>query len=257
MAFFGTVYKIVHNQSDVVYIGSTANRLKYRWKQHKDSFKEWISGKRNSCCKIFEYFEKYGIDNFSIIEIMKYQVIDKAHLRAYEQLWINRTRCVNQINAFNLSWILTEREKYREKYRNTGKGRDNESKNREYNIANKVNYCFDCDKTFWKKCQLEKHYESICHLKHCLPFGLAIAHDRKEKKKAWKNDNRDKIMESKRKDYQKNKEAYLERAKKRYQETKEINIYCQLCESEMRKSYWSRHIKTKKHQELTLSQSTP
>ncbi|GMF36438.1 unnamed protein product [Phytophthora lilii] len=50
---------------------------------------------------IFEHFDRHGIEQFKIILIKEYEVADKTHLRAYEQLWINKLRhsCVNKNNA--------------------------------------------------------------------------------------------------------------------------------------------------------------
>ena len=99
----GIVYKIVCNLNDVVYIGSTFNELRHRWSHHKRLFKAWLEGKRRGC-SIFPYFKEYGIENFTIIKIKEYTVYrennkDRIHLNVYEQLWINKTKCVNKNNA--------------------------------------------------------------------------------------------------------------------------------------------------------------
>jgi hypothetical protein len=98
----GIVYKIVCNLSDVVYIGSTFNKLRHRWSQHKHEFKRWLVGK-GGCFSIFPYFKEHGIKNFTIIKIKEYTVYrennkDRRHLSVYEQLWINKTKCVNKYN---------------------------------------------------------------------------------------------------------------------------------------------------------------
>jgi len=96
----GKVYKIIHNQSNITYIGSTFNSLRDRWRIHKDRFTQY---KKNSSrnLSIHTYFEKYGIENFKIILIKEYEVEDRNHLESKEQLWINKIKCINIQSAFN------------------------------------------------------------------------------------------------------------------------------------------------------------
>lgn len=95
----GRVYKIVCSQSNDVYVGSTFNTIASRWCGHKSDFMKW-QNERSRKVSIFPLFAKYGIDAFKIILIKEYEVEDKEHLHAYEQLWINKTNCVNEKNPF-------------------------------------------------------------------------------------------------------------------------------------------------------------
>lgn len=104
----GIVYKIICNlNSKFVYIGSTFNQLRHRFQQHKRDYKCWLNGEKRDKCSCFDYFKKYGIENFTIIKIKEYvcyksNKLDKKHLHAYEQLWINKTRnCCNKCPAFS------------------------------------------------------------------------------------------------------------------------------------------------------------
>ena len=103
----GTVYKIICNvDSKFVYVGSTFNELRHRFQHHKINYRQWISGKARQYCSCFDHFKKYGLENFTIIRIKEYvcwceNKLDKKHLYAYEQLWINKTRnCCNTCPAF-------------------------------------------------------------------------------------------------------------------------------------------------------------
>jgi len=87
----GKVYKIIHNQSNICYVGSTFNTLRDRFRKHCLS----------SGCKISDYFIQYGKENFKIILIKEYCVIDKEQLHAWEQLWINKLKSINAQCAFN------------------------------------------------------------------------------------------------------------------------------------------------------------
>lgn len=146
----GRVYKIIHNQSDICYIGSTFNTTRDRFRVHKYDYKQG-----NNSCSISKYFEKYGVKNFKMILIKEYEVIDREHLEAYEQLWINKLNCVNKQCAFQP--LKKERIKiYHKKY------------NKEYYQKNKTNpnnYCDKCKYQAPTKIYLNKHLETKKHNK--------------------------------------------------------------------------------------------
>ena len=97
----GSVYKIICQKTNDVYVGSTFNLLKYRFQQHKSHYKRWLEcGK--SYCSIFPYFKQHGIENFKMMLIKSYEVVDRAHLEVYEQLWINKLKSVNDYNPFRI-----------------------------------------------------------------------------------------------------------------------------------------------------------
>jgi hypothetical protein len=113
----GHIYRIIHLQSDIQYVGSTFNESRMRWQQHKSDFKRFSKGKSN-CITIYPYFEEHGIEQFKLLLIKTYEVCDRAHLRAYEQLWINKLNCVNKINPFRIDWVSkkvhdAQKKKYR------------------------------------------------------------------------------------------------------------------------------------------------
>jgi ribosomal protein S17E len=93
----GRVYKIVCSQSDDVYVGSTFNELRIRWKQHKFA--------KTNRCAITPLLEKYDVSSFKIVLIKLYEVVDRKHLQAYEQLWISKLRCINKNNPFRIEWL--------------------------------------------------------------------------------------------------------------------------------------------------------
>jgi len=86
----GKIYKIVHNQSNINYVGSTFDILRNRFRKHKNDLNTSISS----------YFEEFGAENFKIILIKEYEVFDKKHLLAYEQLWINKLKSINKNQTF-------------------------------------------------------------------------------------------------------------------------------------------------------------
>ena len=107
----GRIYKIVSGQTNECYVGSTFNELKYRFRQHKDDYKKWKDGKATRCAS-FDLFDKFGLQNCKIILIREYDVVDKQHLKVYEQLWINKLKPINKVNPFWIK-ILTHKLQYK------------------------------------------------------------------------------------------------------------------------------------------------
>jgi len=94
----GHIYIIFCNVNPkIYYVGSTFNELKQRWNSHK----------KGKSCSINKYINEYGIENFTLKLIKSYDVYrehkkDTKHLRAWEQLWINKFRnSCNQVHSFN------------------------------------------------------------------------------------------------------------------------------------------------------------
>lgn len=179
----GTVYKIIHTQSDIVYVGSTfEKRISDRWSSHKGGFKKYLNNK-GSCVSIYPYFKQYGIENFKIILINKYKCCDRKHLQAYEQLWMNKLRCINKVKAFQPLYKLRDKQYYE----------DNKDKikqrHKQYHKNNK-------DKIKQKKKQYHKN--------------------NKDKLKKNREDNKDKIKQKEKQYYEDNKDKIKQQRKKRY-----------------------------------------
>lgn len=107
---YGKVYKIIHNQSDIIYIGSTFNTLRDRLYRHNNAYNKSLNNKHSNI-SIYKYFEQYGVNNFKIILIKEYEVVDRKHLQSKEQLWINITKCINKNSAFRINY-LSKKEYY-------------------------------------------------------------------------------------------------------------------------------------------------
>lgn len=102
----GTIYRIICiPEPTIQYVGETYDELRYRWQRHKIQYTRYLKGNYRTVA-IFPYFTQYGIENFKIIKIKDYIVYrenekDHKHLMAYEQLWINKLKCVNTRISFN------------------------------------------------------------------------------------------------------------------------------------------------------------
>lgn len=166
----GKIYKIIHSQSDIVYIGSTFNTLRNRWASHK--------APKNTKCAIHPYIKQYGQEQFKIILIKEYEVVDRAHLEAYEQLYINKLKCINISNTIKIQ------KHYSKNYYENNKEVIAE-KSKTYR-NNNVDIIKERKKTYYennKEQILEKEKEKkICEVCNCFVRKYAINRHEKTKK---------------------------------------------------------------------------
>ena len=96
----GYIYEIFLTEDPSIrYIGGTFDYSK-RWQRHKQAY-----GKRNSSFSVYEYFDKHGVENFGYGLLATYDVCDRKHLNAYEQLWMNTLPNINKYNAMDFKCI--------------------------------------------------------------------------------------------------------------------------------------------------------
>lgn len=245
----GSVYKIICGVSNCVYVGSTFDTLRNRWQMHKKHFNEWIArGRSGRSTSIMPYFEKHGIENFKIILIKSYDCVrtnnkDRKHLNAYEQLWINVTKCVNLSSPL----CLLKKEKSRW-YKEDNK----ERLSRKYEEYKRVNK---------DKISLKGKLYRLANKERIAASKRAYEKENKERiairRKEYHDRNKDLILAKKRVYNQQNQDTISKRRKAIYAQniTKhKLKTMC-ACGSTIRKSDLSRHKKTIKHKmwETTLS----
>lgn len=156
----GKIYKIVHSQSNAVYVGSTFATLRERFRMHKKSIKY------GNYCVISLLMKEYGSDQFKIILIKEYEVCDRKHLCALEQLWINKLKCINKQCAFQIishkeqmkQWYLKNRERVLTQQKQYQE--DNKEKIKQY--QNKKIRCDICNSSFTNS-NKAKHLKSTKH----------------------------------------------------------------------------------------------
>jgi hypothetical protein len=217
----GIIYKIICRlDHKFCYIGSTFDTVRNRWQKHKGHYRDWIKDPDTGKCACAPYFKKYGIDNFKILEIRKYDIHmkDRKCLLAYEMLWINKTRgCCNLYPP--IQYLKKEAIKMRYKnYRNN---------NQEKILENSANY-------------RANHKDKI-----------------KESNKKWYDNHREEILEKGRVKYQNNLEKERERSRIKSQKDREKNsekLKC-ACGSEVTKNHLARHYQTAKHQKYLTAQT--
>jgi hypothetical protein len=106
----GRIYRIIHTESDLCYIGSTSSELRFRWQGHRNGYSSWVNGK-TSPCSIYPHFKEHVIEKFRMILIKEYDVEDRKQLLAYEQLWINKFRktSVNKVDTIDIKPFTKKR----------------------------------------------------------------------------------------------------------------------------------------------------
>ena len=224
----GTIYKIVCSlDENVIYIGSTYNQLRHRWQKHKSNYKEYLEGK-HGCISIYPYFEKFGIENFKIMRIKDYECYrgnksDSKHLQAYEQLWINKTRCVNKISTFSIPIVAKQKKKEKGKeYREANREKLSENR-KEYYEANREKISEK------KKENYQANREKISEYRKAnreviLEKSKEYYQANQEKISEYRKANREVILEKSKEYYQANRRAKLEKNKEYYQANRRAKI---------------------------------
>src|SRR5690349_20633713 len=97
----GKVYKIIGPIVDEpCYVGSTTRPyLSQRMSGHGSNYKAWKSGLRKHYISSFELFDKYGLENCTIVLLEICKTVSKDKLRMKEQEHINQLDCINKHRA--------------------------------------------------------------------------------------------------------------------------------------------------------------
>ena len=192
----GRIYKIISGQGDECYVGSTFQLVSHRWRDHKDMYKQYKKCKTHNTSS-FDLFDKYGVDNCAIILIKEYEVCDRTHMEAYEQLWINKLNCINKYNPFYIKKLSDKQ--YCEQ---------NKDKLKEYREQNK-------DKIKeWREQNKDKMKE----------YNKQWHEQNKDKIKEWREQNKDKIRQKEKQYREQNKDKINQRQRERRAAKKAASI---------------------------------
>ncbi|EGZ07144.1 hypothetical protein PHYSODRAFT_529969 [Phytophthora sojae] len=172
----GHIYRIIHLESDIQYVGSTFNEPRKRWQAHKSALVRWTKDNQGTV-SIFPYFQEYGIDQSKLIPIKSYDVADRKCLLAMEQLWVSKLRCINKNNPF-LSNIMNPTNKrslnIKKQYYQTNKAALN-AKQKIYNKANEDSI----------KARRRQKYQCECSCRYS--YGCKTTHLNTKKHQRWLN----------------------------------------------------------------------
>lgn len=115
----GIIYKIICNETNETYYGSTSRDLETRIKEHKRHYKSFLKNKFGYCCS-YKIIEK-GNYSYSLVETV--ECLDKKQLEDREGYYIKNFDCINkkingqsqeQYRKNNKEKINLSNKKYRE-----------------------------------------------------------------------------------------------------------------------------------------------
>jgi hypothetical protein len=92
----GKIYKVVNTSNNECYYGSTVQPLSKRMGQHRASYKLYKEGKCRAITS-FDLFNKYGVENCSIVLVENYDCKSKEELDKKERWYIENNECVNKV----------------------------------------------------------------------------------------------------------------------------------------------------------------
>ena len=134
----GKIYKIISNETNEIYIGSTIQSLSKRLAGHRRDYKNYYGGNLKSFKSSFNIL-KYG--DYKIVLIEEYLCDNKEQLLKREQYYIDNTDCVNKCRAINL---LSKEEYNKEQYQIKLKKNPNINKDHyQQRLKNNPNHCKD------------------------------------------------------------------------------------------------------------------
>jgi hypothetical protein len=101
-SYSGKIYKLyIDGVEDMVYIGSTKQKVEARIQGHKNKYKEYKNGKYHyvSSFALFEYIEDNNGCNLCYDIIEEFDKITKRELEIIEGQYIKSFKCVNKVIA--------------------------------------------------------------------------------------------------------------------------------------------------------------
>ena len=108
----GYIYKIVCNNTNKVYYGSTTQKVSQRIGDHRKNFNKYERGTYNYVSS----FEILGGGNYQYFTVEKLEFEDKFELKNREKEYILNNECINKYipNRTKKEWIEANRNKYLE-----------------------------------------------------------------------------------------------------------------------------------------------
>lgn len=146
---------------DYIYIGSTKFNLQKRFAEHKNRLD----------VKSKHLFKLFNINTIEIVLIKEYDFVDSNHLHAYETLYINKCRYINQKVLNNQLPFRIKIYSEKDYQMKVGKTEEYKLKNQQKSKRTALNklknkeklICVFCDMIFYTKISLKEHQELENH----------------------------------------------------------------------------------------------
>lgn len=154
---------------DSIYVGSTMDSLKNRFKHHKLIC--------NNNCNTMIFVNMFGSKNMEIVLINEYTIVDEKHLFMYETLWMyklkkNTINLLNSQDSFCMKKYIGKHRYFMNKEAKEIKNKDYYQNNKEYfqekskenRLKKKDSFvCHTCNKLYSRPKELEIHLNSKLH----------------------------------------------------------------------------------------------
>lgn len=211
-----------------------------RWQCHKDDFKQWLKHPENRHCSIYPFMKEIGLKKFKMLLIKEYIVVDKDHLKVYEQLHINRYR-IKKYGIVNKYHCLKGYScKFFERYTKRKYVLDNNEHIQEYQKEYALAY-----KEELKEYQKEYNIKNAEHLtvqrKQYRDEHKEVA---AEYSKIYREEKKDELQEK--------QKIYRELNKEKIKERKSLKIDC-ACGSTYCQDAKANHERSAKHQYFVVN----
>jgi len=220
----GKIYKIINDETDDEYYGSTIKPLKERFGDHKRDYRCYLNGKS-------EYISSFEIVKYSsckIVLVENFPCNSKYELEVREKYYIKNFKCVNKVIPTRSKKEYREdnkviiREKSKKRYETMDKQeykkyqKQYQQDNKEKIKKQRKQYRHD-NKEKIKERNTQYRLKNIEKIAEC---QKQYQQDNKEKikkqKKQYRHDNKEKIKEQKRQYRLKNIEKILEQKRQKY-----------------------------------------
>lgn len=179
----GKIYKIVCNDTNQIYIGSTITPLIIRLAEHLNGYRKWLRNPHKyRYISVFPILEKC---NFKIELIEEFPCMSDQELKKRERYWFDKIPSINLIRPYRTH---LERKQYQSDWF-------------------KSNYEISWSKCFWRLFETEEEKQYKQDLQKEQKRQSDAAYRSKE-------NNKIKHQEYDKKHYEQNKEKYIENARK-------------------------------------------
>ena len=247
----GRIYCIRNYENDDIYIGSTTQTIKHRFKNHKANYKRWL--KKESC--YYTSFEIIQYDSAYVELVEKYPCNCKEELEKREGEIIRETEnCVNKYVAGR-----TKEEYYQEKKEIiTKKKKEYYDENKEKVLQQKKEYSLNPEVKEHVKEYQKEYYSKPENIEKKKEY-----HKKYHKEYYSKPENKQRIkkyrekMKQKAKEYRDNPENKEKLKEKRKEKRKNMGKITCICGSVCKKVDIRKHERTKKHLSFISQNNNP